>query len=159
MRLLISCLSIVFILFISAPVQAQQYTIETTCGQLARYAADSNAEYKPGVDADGNAVAPADLNHVIRSDIYPIEIPVEIKALKLMDLKIDPKLEAAIDSQTKVAHMMVYEDGSVEYNGEDISDRVSHRCLDSEEESAAKPDRQSAKDVVPSGPEKMPTEE
>ncbi len=161
MRLLISCLSILILVSLSA--QAQEVMLESVCRDLPVPAPADGGEYLSGVDVNGNPVEFADLNNNLKTPLYPLEIPVELSVLKLLDLEIDPKLKEAIDLKTDVAKVTVYEDGRVEYNGQDISERVGHHCLDDGEEAASekiakeavKAHGQTQKDDVVSGSEKQ----
>ncbi|MCK5284450.1 MAG: hypothetical protein KAJ86_02565 [Alphaproteobacteria bacterium] len=122
----------VFVFFVDSSVYAQEVVFESICKELPQQNSDNNADYIPGVDINGNPVEFADINGILKNAIYPIEIPIELRILKLLDLELSPVLKDAIDLDPMVAMIVVYEDGRIEYNGEDISDRVAHRCLDAE---------------------------
>lgn len=55
---------------------------------------------------------------------YPIEIPVEIDLIRLLNL--NNAQEIKLDKT--ITHISVMEDGSVEYNGQDISSHVNFSC-------------------------------
>lgn len=127
--------NIVFLLVLLAfavPAAAQEITITALCGQLAPHKSEGveGADYKPGVDVNGKPVAPADFKSEIKPIIYPIEIPIEIDILRLLDIDLSDATAEAGQMEAGIAHLKVFEDGRVEYNGQDISEQVSYACKD-----------------------------
>lgn len=113
----------------AVPAYAQHIEFRSLCHQLTPNVPEGveGAEYQGGRDVDGKPVAPADLNQEIKAIEYPLEIPVEIDTLKLLGVV----NEEVVDLDTIPAVLLVHEDGRVEYNGQDISDRASYVCDDS----------------------------
>jgi hypothetical protein len=115
-----------------APVaQAQDMVLEPFCQEILQYQQEKAADYRPGVDVKGHPVAPADLMPSANSIKYPIEIPVEIDVIKLMNADapdMPDVLEEAGQMEAQVALVQVFEDGRIEYDGQDISDRSSYIC-------------------------------
>lgn len=133
---------------------SQEIVLDSLCRDEIEKLVEQGATYQPGVDVHGNAVAPADLNQKINILSYPIEIPVEISLIKWMNLNVDPALRL----DPEVASFTLYKDGHIEYNGQDVSDRV-HLCdkRDDKEVAPAKTDGKSngqvANDGVVSSPQ------
>ncbi len=118
------------ILFFTLPVKAQAVLVEADCSELSQKQV-AGANYKPGVDVKGKSVKSADLGDVDQPIIYPLVIPVQIDLLRGLDLS------AAWPStlgnlKTDVAYLTLFEDGHVEYNGQDISDRADVKCVSNE---------------------------
>lgn len=88
------------------------------------------AEYTPGMDVHGDPVVPVDLNDHSKGMDYPIDIPIELSVLEWLGMD---KSEG-VDATSDVARVQLFEDGRVEYNGRDISDRVSHLCVGEQEQ-------------------------
>lgn len=118
-------------LFLNAPSFAQQVEIKIPCDSES--ADIESAEYKPGVDVNGNPVVGADLSSNIKSLNYPIRIPVEIDVLQFLDIDFPDGVVAGEEQDVRVAYFDVFEDGRVEYNGQDVSSRVVPGCDDGEE--------------------------
>lgn len=120
-----------FLLFFAVPVNAQQLTLETACSHISSGA--SGAEYKAGVDVKGNPVAPADIETEAGTELikYPLTIPVDIDAIRFMDANTAQALvNAGADLETNIANVILQEDGHVEFNGVDLSDRIDFECVD-----------------------------
>lgn len=89
---------------------------------------DAGAQYQPGVDIKGNAVAPADIGTTLDTGIYPLRIPLQMDILERFNLD----LPEGIITDANVADIMVYEDGRVTYNGQDISGQLESLCVENE---------------------------
>ncbi len=112
-----------------APVAGRGETITvtaTTCAALANYVPAPDVAYRPGVDAEGNAVVPADLGGAppIRvPDFFSVAITVEVAHRLGIPVFPDPanpqndlyKPEAAIG-------VVTYTDGRFEFNGQPLQD-------------------------------------
>jgi hypothetical protein len=97
-----------------------------TCAALTRHVPAPDVAYKPGVDVDGNPVAPADLDGTPRLEIpesFAIPITVEIAHRLGIPAFPDPanpqndtyKPEASIGTVT-------YENGRFAFNGQPLQD-------------------------------------
>ena len=117
---------------LSQPAFADQIAITAVCSELPGNEPEGieEAEYKPGVDVNGKPVAPADLNQPVKAINYPIQVPIEIDVLELLELEIPASVKAATDMESRVAYATLYEDGRVEYNGQNISQQVTYKCQD-----------------------------
>lgn len=81
--------------------------------------------YQAGINAQGNAVAPADINPAVGADNTPdyVEVPMTIDLAKRMGLS-----QPGAEMKMPVANLKLYKDGRVEYNGQDISSNASSMC-------------------------------
>lgn len=145
-------LIITILCLLSLPACAQEVVISTLCEQLNPAEGAQSPEYVGGRDIKGNPVTPADLNQNISSIVYPIEIPVELHLLDLLDLGAPERVQKSGDLDANVVYFKVFEDGHVEYNGLDISDRASHFCAEEKPPEEATPVAGPPKPVAPSAP-------
>lgn len=106
---------------------AQEVTIRTPCKNGVPYTS-VGANYTPGVDVNGNAVVSADIDGGVQAFTYPLSIPVELDVLRVLDLDVSSALAQAGEFETKLGDVILYEDGRVEYNGQDISSSVETLC-------------------------------
>ncbi|MCB1562320.1 MAG: hypothetical protein KDJ75_01990 [Alphaproteobacteria bacterium] len=147
-RIALAALTLQFALFVFAPAAfAQEIVLGTLCQDDIDALIAKGVEYQPGVDVNGNAVAPADLNQSVKILSYPVEIPVEISLIKWMNLNVDPALRL----DPEVGHFELQKDGRITYNGQDISDRV-HLCEKGHDTDTALPEERPSvrtEDVVP----------
>ena len=121
--------TICFLLVISIIYSAAAQTVTVTaedCARLTQHVPDSDVAYKPGVDADGDKVAPADLGGGLK-----IEPPKEFSIPITMDLQ--EKLGLPVDSsqyQTQnftVGNVTVKEDGRAYFNGQPLQDEDAYK--------------------------------
>ncbi len=83
-----------------------------------------DANYKPGVDVNGNAVAPADVSNSPIDVPEYLEVPLTVDLGKAMNVPMGDNIEL----KPVLGNLKLYKDGHVEYNGQDISDKVSTFC-------------------------------
>ena len=110
---------VIFAVFLGilAPAHAQtplQIT-ESDCSQLVTHVASSDVSYRPGVDVNGNAVAPANLNaqpQIAVPDV--ISIPVTI------DLATNLGINTPFLARPTVGEVQITRDGRVTFNGQPI---------------------------------------
>jgi len=118
---------VIFILIALGPITASAAFADTVtitrdgCAALQRYVPAPDVDYKPGVDVDGNAVAPADLGGGVPPIEMPSEIVISITALlqSKFGIPADPnsyKPEAYIGTVT------VKPDGRAYFNGQPLQD-------------------------------------
>ena len=121
----------VFALFlaVSAPVHAQTSVriTESDCSRLVTHVAAADVNYRPGVDVNGNAVAPADLNaqpQIAVPDV--ISIPVTI------DLATNLGIDTPFLARPTVGEVQISRDGRVTFNGQPIGgnaqQELAKRC-------------------------------
>ena len=110
--------------FMAMPAVAQtEETRSPVCDITARYQS-GEADYKPGVDVNGNEVVPADLNDGCIKQSEGIHIPLQ---LDLAD-RLQRIEELGITSEGQLGFVDVYADGRVAYNGKDISSHIETYC-------------------------------
>ncbi len=111
---------------------AQGATVAITkadCGYLVKHVPSADVAYQPGVDVNGNAVAPADLNggiQVVAPEDFTIDIEVEL--FERFGIPVDPDLFEATANigKVEVRHGRLY------FNGQPLQDEaaaaLSERC-------------------------------
>lgn len=108
---------------VSGPVHAQTTVriTESDCSRLVTHVASSDVSYRPGVDVNGNAVAPADLNpqpQISVPDVISIPVTIDLAT----NLGIDPNFLA----RPTVGEVQITRDGRVSFNGQPIGDSAQH---------------------------------
>lgn len=110
-------------LAVSTPIHAQttvQIT-ESDCSRLVTHVAAADVNYRPGVDVNGNAVAPADLNPQPQ-----IAVPEVISIPVTIDLATDLGIDTPFLARPSVGEVQVTRDGRVSFNGQPIGDSAQH---------------------------------
>jgi len=105
---------------VAAPALAQKVTISgVDCRKLARHNPAPDVAYKPGVDARGRAVAPADINAAPQ-----IRVPDTITFDAAADLRRFgiPASSPLFQPNVHVGRVDVQQDGRVFFNGERLGD-------------------------------------
>lgn len=83
-----------------------------------------SAEYKPGVDAYGREVAPADIYESMAFAVPDeIEIPIQVDVMAAMGIP-NPKPEGKATMGT----LTIYKNGALLYNGKDITNTIEGYC-------------------------------
>ncbi len=134
MRLLV--LVALFFLPISS-MAADAVPLEVVCQVRANYIPDEKrgAEYQPGVDVNGNLVAPADLNQSVNVDVKAIDIPIQFEILDEFDVDVPEGVDLDFDA----ANIRIYQDGRVEFNGQDLTQEFVTLCSRSESTATVAP--------------------
>lgn len=118
MRLLLFTLTI---LMLSQTVLAEEAQ-SALCKVLPAHVPQADVAYV------GDATVPADLNPIatpIATPIYdPVVIPVEVDLIDRFNLNVP----AGIKLKPEVASVKIYQDGRVDYNGQDITDQAHELC-------------------------------
>lgn len=83
----------------------------------------ASPNYQPGVDVNGNAVAPADISAPAIAMPDYIEVPMTIDLAKKMG-----SLPTGAEMPMPVANIKLYKDGRVEYNGQDMTSNAVSMC-------------------------------
>lgn len=111
------------LLGLACPAFAQKPGLGEVCERLAVYN-EAGANFVSGVDVNGNAVVPADLDGGEAAGIYdPVIIPVSI------DLNARYGQNAAnAELKPEVAWIEIYRDGRILFNGEDIGPDIRATC-------------------------------
>lgn len=118
---------IVFLIIALGPLVASAVFADTvtitrdSCAALERYQAQADVEYKPGVDVNGNTVAPADLNGGVPPITMPSEIVISITALlqSKFGIPTDPN---AYKPEAYIGTVTVKPDGRAYFNGQPLQD-------------------------------------
>ncbi len=97
------------------------------CGQVYVAHNGAGAAYTPGVDVDGNSVAPADLPAAASPAVAVpdyIEVPLTVNLAE----KLSQPLPEGAEMKGVVGNLRLYKSGKVEYNGQDLTPRVTTLC-------------------------------
>lgn len=128
-----------------AESDASQETKQTTiCKLLFAHKPIDNVFYKSGIDVNGNKVTPADLNPA------PIKVPEVISIPLQIDFanRLNSLANLGLRTEGSLGLVEIHKDGSVIYDGKDISAQsatlcgVSHKVEVIEEENKESDNRQ-----------------
>jgi hypothetical protein len=112
------------LMLIAVPAHAEDVSTRTLCQMLPQYQADPSVNYEPGVDVNGKAVVPGDVNKVLRNNFDAVEIPVEMNLLQNLNVS----APAGTEIKPTVAVLKVYGDGRVKYNEQDVTQQAQNLC-------------------------------
>ncbi len=92
----------------------------------------NNVVYQAGVDVDGNAVVPADLNanHQLGDILNVIKVPLEFDLAQ----RIGGLSTQGVDLDATLGMLEIHQNGKVLYNGQDITKPVMTICAKSHKE-------------------------
>lgn len=96
------------------------------CGQLYVAHDGAGAAYTPGVDVNGKPVAPADLpaaGPVVTVPDY-IAVPLTVNLAE----KLSQPLPEGAEVKGVLGNLRLYKNGKVEYNGQDLTAKVTTLC-------------------------------
>lgn len=104
-----------------AAVAQDRVTVDTSnCQLLMRHAMAPDVTYRPGVDVQGRAVAPADLPSDSTLNL-PRDIPINIEIpVSTLLGRNSPYLTR--DAKIQVGQVVVQQDGRVLFNGQPVTD-------------------------------------
>lgn len=109
------------VLLLAFPAYADTRPAE--CQMLTEHMADNDVTYKPGVDADGNAVVPADLNAA------PFEMPDVMTVPLSVDLvRRLPDPPEGVFGEAPLGFLEVHKNGRVTYDGQDWTTQIYAIC-------------------------------
>lgn len=94
---------------------------EADCDRLVAYVAAPGVAYTPGVDVNGQAVAPADLNGA-----QDIQVPDVITIPVTIDLATRLGIPTSFLARPTVGEVQVGADGRVSFNGEPLGSDAEH---------------------------------
>ena len=96
------------------------------CEQLYVHTPSEDVAYKPGVDVDGNAVAPADLPAQGAAMTVPdyIEVPLTVD----MAQRLNQPVPEGVKMEGVIGNLRLYKDGRISYNGTDVLAHTSAMC-------------------------------
>lgn len=102
---------------------------EQDCGRLVRHVASDDVAYRPGVDVDGNAVAPADLDD--RGSIPDPNVVVFPLTLDLASrLGIPPGGNADYLARPVIGVIAITRDGRASFNGIPLTSDAQHELAE-----------------------------
>lgn len=113
----------------SGPVWSQTTVVinEADCDSLVAHVTSSDVAYTPGVDVNGGAVAPADLNAQPQ-----IQVPDVISIPVTIDLATNLGIQTPFLARPIVGDVQVTRDGRVSFNGQPINSdaqfELAKRC-------------------------------
>ncbi len=114
-------------LLAAAQARAHEEKAEVTiaradCARLVEHVPAPDVAYRPGVDAYGRAVAPADLNGAVQIPVpETLHIPIEIDLLARFGIPANPAL---YDADIPLGEV-VYRNGRLSFNGQPLQDEAS----------------------------------
>lgn len=138
----------------AAPDPNKQYrdnkSLQLLCRQTAAHIPWDDVTYKGGLDAQGNFIVAADLGTPFASFEYPIDIPIQLDVLQKFNMDVPIGIIADAD----IAGIKIYEDGTVKYNGQDVTHDVGVFCRDRMVDPAlVEAAQKAAEDAKAKGPE------
>ncbi|MGB0719443.1 MAG: hypothetical protein ACPGRX_03165 [Bdellovibrionales bacterium] len=105
------------------PADAQAF-----CDRIDGYFPFADVAYAPDVDVNGNPVVSVDLGSIDDPAMPPVSIPVELDLQTYFNLGGAAADVAGLDLRPDVAEIVVYNDGRVLYNGQDVGRRILFEC-------------------------------
>ncbi len=116
----------IFILFIPVTSFARDADpVHRICDEISKSSARQSADYVPGVDVHGKAVASADLNASTLGALNSVSIPIELDLAQAFGLN----FPAGIELNPIVASLQIFQDGRVVYNDVDLTQKVQNFCV------------------------------
>ncbi|MCB9989182.1 MAG: hypothetical protein H6868_07605 [Rhodospirillales bacterium] len=109
---------------ITIPSKSFAQNPEAVCKLLARHEPEKSVIYQPGVDVHGNAVTPADLAAA------PVIVPDVVRIPLSVDLAqgLQPSLPAGTELNAHFGMIEIYRDGTVVFNGQNLTDAALTMC-------------------------------
>lgn len=94
------------------------------CERTMIHTPSADTNYKPGVDVNGDPVAPADLNAtpIASVDTTYTEVPLTVDLANKLNLSRPAEMNAL------VGRLKLYKDGRVFFNGQDITNQANVVC-------------------------------
>ncbi len=99
-----------------------QIDIASLCTKLTQHQPDEDVTYRAGVDVNGNAVVPADINAGFQPNTS-FEIPVTIDLAERLNIDVD-----GLELEPSFGTLVYTGDNRVTYGGNDITDRALYLC-------------------------------
>lgn len=94
------------------------------CQQLYVHKPADDVAYKPGVDVDGNPVAPADLPGAQMQMADYLEVPLTVDLAQ----KLSQPVPEGVKMDSIIGNLRLYKDGRITYNGSDVLPQASTMC-------------------------------
>lgn len=142
------------IVILSFPVQARE-NLPPECRLLKDHKPRGDVAYRAGVDARGKLVVPADLN------ASPVGLAAGQTLVVPLSVDLAKRLQgtggAGLDMTGTLGFVEIAPDGSVLYNGQDLTGQVHVLCSGQAPDAAPPADGQEAPFVVESAPVPAPS--
>ncbi|MFP4312826.1 MAG: hypothetical protein ACLFR0_00750 [Alphaproteobacteria bacterium] len=107
-------------------LRSNKRLLEICTHRTIHHIPDADVEYMPGIDAKGNFIVAPDIGIGFSSNIYPLQIPLELDIVERFDLDVP----LGIISDPIIAGIVVHENGMVTYNGHNVSQKVETFCVE-----------------------------
>ena len=117
-------LSFAVALLFSVPSWAQDESLPKECLTLKEHKPAMGVIYQPGVDVRGKPVVPADMNAPVINVPDVMTIPLSVDLAK----RLPSAAAKGIDMKGTAGFLMVYKDGRVSYDGQDVTSQVYLIC-------------------------------
>ncbi len=113
------------IVIASTVAWSQTSVVYPECAVPKQKQADVGAEYVPGVDVNGVQVVPADVNGAAPSAVIPspMVVPVTVDLAERIGISAE-----GVEMRGNVGFLEIYPDGSVFYNGQDLTQKINDSC-------------------------------
>jgi hypothetical protein len=125
MTLLVTALMSATCVSVAAPPADPDAPDPALCRALVKHTPDADVAYQPGVDVDGNAVAPADLpgSQTNMKLAQEIEIPLTVSLAKVLNLNTStfPANQLGPGTEAQLGKFTI-EGDKVLFNGEPLTD-------------------------------------
>ncbi len=131
MRAVLFFMSFLFVI----PAQAQVTDTKALCQLLAQHRTADSAVYKAGVDVDGNAVVPADLNSTppLGGVLDVVKIPLEVDLAERFS-GFSGFEGSGLELEAPLGMLEIHQDGTVKHNGQDWTQPILALCGESHKE-------------------------
>lgn len=113
---------VVFLFSVSS--WAQDEALPKECLTLKEHKPAMGVIYQPGVDVRGNPVVPADMNAPVINVPDVMTIPLSVDLAK----RLPSAAAKGMDMKGTTGFLMVYKDGRVTYDGQDVTSQVYLIC-------------------------------
>ncbi|MBT5193552.1 MAG: hypothetical protein HOM07_14475 [Rhodospirillaceae bacterium] len=126
MRTFVSTAALIFAIILIYSAKARTVTItESDCSNLVRHVPSDDVAYKPGVDAKGRPVVPADLGGGVQIKA-PTEfsIPITMDLQKRLGIPVDPN---SFQTQNFAVGTVTWKDGRGYFNGQPLQSAEAER--------------------------------
>lgn len=108
---------------LAVPAQAQD-TTNALCKILSSQTGIPSANYQPGVDVHGRPVVPADYNAPMSVSTDVVKIPLTVDLAR----RLSHPLTAGARMESDFGNLEIRKDGSVTYNGQDLTSQANIVC-------------------------------
>ena len=126
-------------------------TLPPECRMLPEHKAQAGVAYQPGVDVNGKAVVPADINAAPIAVPEKIVMPLTIQMAQLLQ----NNNVQGLNLESTLGFIEIEQNGRVIYDGQDITSQVYVLCDKKHENASPATDGQTPLDAVEYAPENV----